>query len=437
MTSPQIFLDPKHSPANATTSHGPVDVFSRSMRSEITRLAIIALFIFAAGIMLDVGNWLDPILEYQRYHIDDIIISFFAVGIVLMVFLLRGWREVRLEARERAAAVKQMEVRSAIEIQISQMTSLLHACFELEEARSIISHYAQQLFPNHTGALYVFRSSRNLLEVTATWGEEGLYDSMFEPQQCWALRQGQKYEVSDAQRSIFCPHVHQARPYTCLPMMAHGEVLALLHVFSNRGDTNHETLPEEHHALLRVFTQNIALALSNLKLRDTLRQQSIRDPLTGLFNRRYLEETLSMEIERAKRNNVAFSIMMLDLDHFKRFNDTHGHEAGDAVLQALGRFLQRHVRGGDMACRYGGEEFTLILPGMSMEAARQRAEQLCDGIRTLNVDFKNQILGPLTLSVGIATFPDHGESRQIVLEAADRALYQAKSDGRDRVVVAP
>jgi len=167
-----------------------------------------------------------------------------------------------------------------------------------------------------------------------------------------------------------------------------------------------------------------------------LRQQSIRDPLTGLFNRRYLEETLAIEIERARRNNVPFSIIMLDLDHFKRFNDTHGHEAGDAVLQALGSFLHRNVRGGDIACRYGGEEFTLVLPGTSLEIAQQRVEQLCEGIRVLNIDFKNQILGPLTLSRGIATFPNHGDSGEMVLQAADAALYQAKSEGRDRVVVA-
>jgi len=219
-------------------------------------------------------------------------------------------------------------------------------------------------------------------------------------------------------------------------MMAHGEVLALLHVSPNRGITSDETIPEAHNALLRDFTEPIALALSNLKLRDTLRQQSIRDPLTGLFNRRYLEETLTIEMERARRHNGRFSIIMLDLDHFKRFNDTHGHEAGDAVLQVLGGFLQRHVRGEDIACRYGGEEFTLVLPDTSLEIAHQRADQLCEGIRVLNVDFRNQILGPLTFSIGIATFPNHGDSGEMVLQAADLALYQAKSQGRDRVVVA-
>jgi len=428
----------KPTPANAKPSDPSADPFSRQMRSEITRLSIIALVIFVAGIILDAGNWLDLALkQYQAYHIDDIVVAVFYVSFVLMIFLIRGWREVRKEAAARAVMVKQIEQRSVLNAQLSQMTSLLHACFELGEASTIISHFARQLFPDYAGALYVFRSSRNLLEVTTMWGDEEDNEPMFGPQQCWALRQGQMYAVLDSQNSILCPHVHHARPYSCLPLMAHGEVLALLHVSPNSGITISDgTDPEAHYALLRVFTENIALALSNLKLRDSLRQQSIRDPLTGLFNRRYLEESLTIEIERAKRANGPFSIIMLDLDHFKRFNDTHGHEAGDAVLQALGSFLQKHVRGGDIACRYGGEEFTLILPGASLEIAQQRAEQLCEGIRALSVDFKNQVLGPLTLSVGIASFPNHGESGETVLQAADRALYQAKSEGRDKAVVA-
>lgn len=219
-------------------------------------------------------------------------------------------------------------------------------------------------------------------------------------------------------------------------MMAHGEVLALLYIHSNASMDSNSALPEAQQALAKVFSEHVALALSNLKLRDSLRQQAIRDPLTGLFNRRYLEETLGTEIERARRNNEPFGVMMLDLDHFKRFNDTHGHDAGDAILQSLGAFLLRHLRGGDIACRYGGEEFALIMPSVSPEVAQQRAEQLCAGVRTLSVDFRGDPLGPLTLSIGIATFPKHGENGVMVLRSADSALYQAKSAGRDRVVMA-
>jgi diguanylate cyclase (GGDEF)-like protein len=185
-----------------------------------------------------------------------------------------------------------------------------------------------------------------------------------------------------------------------------------------------------------MFSEQISLALSNLRLREALRQQSIRDPLTGLFNRRYLEESLVIEVERAKRSSALFSVIMMDVDHFKRFNDTHGHDAADAVLKALAGFLVRQLRGGDIACRYGGEEFTVIMPGTSLEVAQKRANQLCEGVRMLTVDFKGQALGPLSLSAGLATYPLHGETAEAVLQAADTALYQAKHAGRDQVTIA-
>jgi diguanylate cyclase (GGDEF)-like protein len=413
------------------------------MRSELVRLTILSVLVFAVVLIFDIGAWVEGTLLHQNHWIIDIITGIVAVSFLLMIFLLRGWRDVRKEAAQRAnevaqriVAEKQMEQRRAINAQLSQMTSLLHACFTLEEASAIISHFAQQLFPHYIGALYVFRSSRNLLELTTGWGDDEHKEFFFGPQQCWGLRQGQMYTVLHPQTSIICGHVHHTRPYTCLPLMAHGEVLALLHITPDSNTVNDEAMTETHYAVLRVFVEPIALALSNLKLRDSLRQQSIRDPLTGLFNRRYLEETLGLEIERARRSNAPFSIIMLDLDHFKQFNDTHGHEAGDVVLQTFGSFIQRHVRGGDIACRYGGEEFTLVLPSTSIEIAQQRAAQISEGIRALNIDFKNQILGPLTLSIGVACFPTHGEMGEVVLQAADAALYQAKSQGRDRVVVA-
>jgi len=417
---------------NPKTSEKPRKSFLRHMRSEIRLFTIIAIIVFVVAFILPSGEWLGTALEYNTYKVDELIVAIFAVSLVVLIFLLRGWRDVQLGA----VAVEQMERRVAIDSQLSQMTSLLHACFTLEEASSIISHFARQLFPDYAGGLYVYRSSRNLLEVNSTWGEEEGNEPIFGPQQCWALRQGQVYEVRNPQKSVLCSHVKHANPYICLPMMAHGEVLALLHVYFNPEADGTKTASETQRSLLKVFTEQIALALSNLKLRDSLRQQSIRDPLTGLFNRRYLEESLALEIQRAKRNNSPFSILMIDLDHFKRFNDTHGHEAGDIVLQTLGRFLQRHIRGGDIACRYGGEEFTLVLPGTSLELARQRAEELSAGVRTLHVDFSGASLGPLSISAGVATFPNHGEGAETVLQAADMALYQAKSEGRDRVIIA-
>ena len=416
------------------------DAISQKLQSEIRLFAVIVLVLIVASFIFQVGNLLEFALEQQKYGVDEIIVIFVLLSFVLTIFLIRRWRDLRQAVSTRALALNELKENALINEQLSKMTSLLHSCFTLEEANKIISHFAQQLFPDQTGELYTFRNSRNLLELSALWGDGEGYESMFPPDDCWALRQGQIYEVHSPAKSVLCfhvkHHVKHANPYMCLPMMAHGEVLALLHVCLRPDPDGTNTPSEIQRSLLRVFTEQIALALSNLKLRDSLRQQSIRDPLTGLFNRRYLEESLAVEIQRAKRSNSPFSVLMIDLDHFKRFNDTHGHEAGDIVLQTLGQFLQRHVRGGDIACRYGGEEFILVLPGTNLELAQQRAEELSAGVRTLQVDFSGTSLGPLSISAGVATFPNHGDGAEMVLQAADLALYQAKNEGRDRVVSA-
>jgi diguanylate cyclase (GGDEF)-like protein len=168
---------------------------------------------------------------------------------------------------------------------------------------------------------------------------------------------------------------------------------------------------------------------------EALRELSVRDPLTGLFNRRYLEETLNRELWRAARNQRPVGIIMLDLDHFKRFNDTYGHGGGDALLREVGGFLGKHVRGSDIACRYGGEEFTIILPDATLEITRQRAEELRQGAQQLALQLDGAESDPVTFSLGVAGFPTHGNTGSEVLAAADAALYQAKAAGRDRVVV--
>jgi diguanylate cyclase (GGDEF)-like protein/PAS domain S-box-containing protein len=173
-----------------------------------------------------------------------------------------------------------------------------------------------------------------------------------------------------------------------------------------------------------------------LKSQALLREQSVRDHLTGLFNRRYMEETLERELLRAARKQLSLGIIMLDVDNLKRFNDTWGHAAGDEALRELGSLLLRQVRGEDIVCRYGGDEFILILPDATLEVTRERAEWICELARQFHLEFEGQRLTALTLSLGVATFPEHGEMSAAVLRAVDAALYHAKREGRSRVVVA-
>ncbi len=215
-------------------------------------------------------------------------------------------------------------------------------------------------------------------------------------------------------------------------MMAQGDTLGLLYLHSN----SQATITPPQKRLAEAISKQIAISLANLKLRETLQYQSFRDPLTGLFNRRYLDASMDRELHRVMREDKSLGIIMLDVDHFKQFNDTFGHDAGDVVLQSIGRFLQDNVRQSDIACRFGGEEFTIILPHASLENALERAEQLRLGVKNLHIQYGNQPLGLITVSLGVAAFPHHGENPKDLLQNADSALYKAKEQGRDRVISA-
>jgi diguanylate cyclase (GGDEF)-like protein len=217
----------------------------------------------------------------------------------------------------------------------------------------------------------------------------------------------------------------------CVPLMAHGALLGVLSVIAS----DESTLNGPRQRLVSTVAEHVALALANLKLEASLRSQSIRDPLTNLFNRRYMEESLEREMRRAIRNRGSVGIIMLDIDHFKTVNDVHGHDAGDAMLRAIGELVQRSIRAEDIACRYGGEEFTLILPDAALQDAAQRADALRESVKHIAIAHRRQALPTVTVSAGVATYPEHGPTADVVLRAADAALYQAKVRGRDRVVL--
>jgi diguanylate cyclase (GGDEF)-like protein len=215
-------------------------------------------------------------------------------------------------------------------------------------------------------------------------------------------------------------------------MIAQGETLGLFYLSAQ----NTDDLNPAKQQLARTVAEQVGLAIANLNLRETLQHQSIRDGLTGLFNRRYLEETLQTEIARAQRYNYPTAIVMIDVDHFKSFNDQYGHDAGDVVLKEIAHVIKEGIRESDIACRYGGEELTLVLPETPIQAALAKAEDLRLAIHRISLTYGQNILGHLTASFGVATFPDHGTSGSEVIQAADAALYRAKAAGRDRVMSA-
>ena len=297
-----------------------------------------------------------------------------------------------------------------------------------EELASIIRVFAPRVLHEMPGALYAHNNSRNLLIPLATWSGLEVDPNGFAPEQCWALRRGQRHFVVETGSDIVCAHVGKGmHHYHCEPLLAGGEVIGVLYLKGVVGT--------DSRFRLSVLSENIASALVNHRLQRGLREQTIRDPLTGLFNRRYMEETLSLEIARAARSGSPLSLIMCDIDHFKRFNDEFGHDAGDAVLQTVGTELRSRFREGDLVCRFGGEEFTIIAPGTSPEALAQRADFVRQAISEIVVQQAGRTLGSVTMSFGVAAW-QQGMDREgaALIKSADVALFEAKRQGRNKVV---
>ena len=330
--------------------------------------------------------------------------------------------------------VHELELRNCEIAMLAEMSDVLQACLNLEEAYGAIASLVQPLFPNTSGGVFSLNAAKTLLELVVHWGSIPANQQQSPFGQCQALSQNHLNWVNETQNCPLCPYLQTDPPPTeslCVPMIAQGETLGLL--YFNASEPGQFSASKRQLAV--TVAEHIALALANLKLRESLRQQSIRDPLTGLFNRRYLEESLEQAIHRAQRQQHPLAIVMIDIDRFKHFNDTFGHKAGDTVLITLGLFLKERIRGSDIACRYGGEELLLILPEASLEAAQRRAEQLRQAVRQLKLQYNGQPLNPVTISLGIACFPQHGLTSESLIRAADAALYRAKREGRDRTII--
>ena len=318
--------------------------------------------------------------------------------------------------------------------QLGQMSDLLQTCTTVQESSAVAARYAASLFSCPEGCVFLINPERSFAEAAFAWGEVPAHEQVFSAEQCWAVRRG-KLHPSGLQEDMPCPHMsassgHATSGHVCAPLIANGETLGVLQL--RRREAH---MDAHERAVLSTLAERTALAIANLRLREDLLAQSIHDPLTALFNRRYMEETLRIEERRSQRSGRGFGVLMLDLDHFKELNDRHGHETGDRILREFSRVLVSQTRGGDVACRYGGEEFTVILPGATREASAQRARQLRSAVALARFQIPGETSVSITVSVGVAAFPDDGRSWEKVLQQADMALYRAKQGGRDRVEV--
>lgn len=382
--------------------------------------------------------------ESARLHQQDEISTLHAqrlgywlvTGVGVILLLLGGaFAIVRRELKRNTDLVGQLRHHTHEITIINQLTSSLQSCQAREETAEVLKHFLTLLFPSASGGLYMMHASRNLLSLMVSWGKDkngAVLIDRIKPSECWGLRLGRSHAQGAELSGMRCNHLEVGDANTlCVPLMAQSDIVAMLYIRLGNSDQ----IADTRH-LAELLASHTASALAGIMLREALHRQSIRDPLTGLFNRRYLEESIEREILRAHRNSQSLAFVMLDIDHFKRFNDEFGHQAGDLLLKEFAGFLQQSLRGEDIGCRYGGEEFLLLLPGATAAEAEQKAEQIRNSLLRLVVDFQGRRLPSVTSSFGVAAYPEHGEDWESLIGLADGALYKAKAEGRNRVVVA-
>lgn len=345
-----------------------------------------------------------------------------------------------LEATNRAAMESEAKRQRERKL-LSQVSEWLYSAKSLDELLQVVSRSLETLIPEASGQLFVYSSSREILDLLVSWnGGEDL--SHIDADDCWSLRRGRAYSYGVKSIEFPCHHVTASdQPYFCLPIVAHGQTNGLLHlgfppeVFGKRTkEQKYEFLQHRWHLAL-VCAEQVSLAIANVQLRQELQEQSVRDPLTNLWNRRWLLETAHRDLKRADRAGKPLTVMSLDVDHFKQFNDQHGHDAGDMILRAMGANMLDFFKTDASACRIGGEEFVVLCPDHDAKEVAYLAEQFRAHISKLDVKYAGYPLPKVTVSIGIASYPTHANDLVELLSCADRAMYKAKTEGRDQLVV--
>lgn len=338
---------------------------------------------------------------------------------------------------------QQMEENSIAMRLINEMNSYLQVCRALDETYPVITYYIKQLFPAHSGGLYLFNEAKTTVESVVTWGSHIEYSrSLITPDDCWALRQGKTHTVLHTHDGLLCQHLitPPESGYTCVPIIAQGDMIGMLHIqFPSQqnllpSEDEEQQLQRQLH-LINMTADNLGLSLVSLKLREALKSQSIRDPLTQLFNRRYMEETFARELSGCVRAESKLGVMMIDIDHFKQYNDTYGHDTGDYVLKQVAGYIKERFRTSDMPCRYGGEEFLVVMPNTTLNIIEERAESLRTGIESLELSHQGKLIPRVTISIGVASYPANANTVETLIKSADMALYDAKEAGRNKIIV--
>ena len=360
-------------------------------------------------------------------------------GTLLLTAVVRGNRRRMREMQQKAAEEHDIladQLRMAREVRLlGELNEWLQSSRSLEELFDMVGRFLGHILPDCEGSIYVYSNSRDVLDGCASWNN-GTHKAHIHPEECWGLRRGRTYVFGESDIDFTCGHAepHDGRSYLCIPVLAHGETVGLMHLRARAGRSVEDF--KEGRRLAQMCAEQISLAIANVRMRDQLQDQSIRDPLTGLYNRRHLTDSLRRALTARQRSGAPVALLAIDVDHFKRFNDNHGHDAGDMVLRAVSAALSQQCDRDELACRIGGEELMVLLPATTAEEAMVRAEAIRAAVEAVTVRYGEKTLPRVTISLGVAVAPDHGTLPQDLMLVADDALYKAKAAGRNQVILA-
>lgn len=337
--------------------------------------------------------------------------------------------------RDRELARQNELLRQAERRVLAKTTEWLYAARSLDDLYDVVECCAPKLMPASSGALYIYSNSRDVLDLAIAWGDTPP-PSYIEPDDCWALRRGRAYHFGTEDIEFPCGHYHDdVSSAFCLPLLAHGETIGMLWCHADEEHKDEALNHSRYWDVALMMAEQVSLTIANVRLRQELQDRSIKDPLTGLWNRRYFLDTLRREKGRADSNELGFALISIDIDHFKRFNDHHGHDAGDLVLRRVTAELVTTAGTAGMVCRVGGEELAVICPDLDEGAGMALASNLQNAIKRLEIVYQGEILPSVTFSAGVSTYPSDHSSIDDLMRNADNALYQAKRAGRDQVVL--
>lgn len=346
-----------------------------------------------------------------------------------------------LKARESLQQERDRQVETQA---LAELSEWLQCCKSIEELYEVVRQAMAGNFPASRGQLFIYSNSRDVLDGAVTWGGETLLRNI-QPHDCWGLRRGRTFRYGDGVVNFPCAHVSSEtqsstqcpapESYLCLPIIAQGDTVGLLNICMY-GSAAESAITDTQVAFAQKCAEQISVAIANVKLRDELHEQSTKDPLTGLYNRRYFFDRFRSAISLAEREDGPLSLISFDADNFKSINDQYGHDTGDYLLCTIGSLIGRYFDDEEICCRMGGEEFSILLPNATIETAKLKADEIVKIIADHEFTYRDARLARVTISAGVASFPDHADSLQGLCKSADLAMYSAKELGKNCVCIA-